>query len=78
MAGCASRRGGATNVHTNHVRPPALKHVKCNFEAAEEPLACKELYMRLDALTGKMRVGDLILPLLFLYKRSSSARELKY
>jgi hypothetical protein len=35
MAGCASRRGGAANVHTNHVRPLALKHVKYNFNFEE-------------------------------------------
>jgi hypothetical protein len=43
MAGCASRRGGAANVHTNHVRPLALKHVKHNFETAEEAVSVYEV-----------------------------------
>jgi hypothetical protein len=53
MAGCASRRGGASKVDTYHVRLPALKHVKYT---AEETVSVYEVVR--GTVTGSVNQGS--------------------
>ena len=39
MAGRISGRGGAANVHANHVRQTALRHMMYDVEATEEAVS---------------------------------------
>jgi hypothetical protein len=40
MAGCAPRRGGASNVYADHVGPLALKYMRYDIEVGVEEAFC--------------------------------------
>ena len=52
VAGRAPRRGGPANVHTDHVRPPALKYLRYDIEIVEALSRRSALYVRLEKECG--------------------------